>query len=163
MRLAAALLASCSLVQAGLNPFVTTCPEVSTMTDFEPSWYAGTWYEIIRDKSTPFEINNECVVADYTVREDGTLGVRNSGWGPRNGWHAIEGQARQVGDDDSGELHVSFEGMPESEESLNEPNYFVLDTDYDSYAIVYSCNNLYGYLIFDLLWVLSKTPTMSDD
>ena len=52
-------------------------------------------------------------------------------------------------------LAVSFEGMPELD---NDPNYFVLDTDYDNYSIVYSCGNFAGLFTFDMLWILARKP-----
>ena len=38
-----------------------------------------------------------------------------------------------------------------------EPNYFILDTDYDSYSLVYGCEDIQYF------WILSRTPTMEQD
>ena len=57
-------------------------------------------------------------------------------------------------------LQVSFGGMPEMD---NEPNYFVLDTDYDTYSVVYSCSNINDLLTFEMMWILSRTPTLSQE
>ena len=40
-------------------------------------------------------------------------------------------------------------------------NYWVLDTDYDNYAIVYGCDNWFGFWTQEA-WLLSRTPTVSD-
>ena len=44
------------------------------------------------------------------------------------------------------------------------PNYLVLDTDYDNYAIIYSCNDYFnGLFKNDVAFYLSRTPTVSFD
>ena len=50
----AALLAG--VAEAGPNFGQRECPEYSPMADFDISAYAGTWYEIVRDRATPFEL-----------------------------------------------------------------------------------------------------------
>ena len=46
---------------------------------------------------------------------------------------------------------------------MDEPNYTVMETDYDNYTIVYSCDELFGgWASFDYLWILSRTPTMTN-
>ena len=40
-----------------------------------------------------------------------------------------------------------------------EPNYIVIDTDYETYSLVYSCHS--GSTAD--LWVLSRSPVMDDD
>ena len=45
-----------------------------------------------------------------------------------------------------------------------EANYTLLDSDYDSYAIVYSCVSLfYGFASFEYLWILYREPEIADD
>ena len=45
--------------------------------------------------------------------------------------------------------------------SPDKPNYIVMETDYDSYAMVYGCGD--GVNRVPNLWILSRTPTMDDD
>ena len=51
---------------------------------------------------------------------------------------------------------MSFFGFGSSE-----PNYQVLDTDYDTYAVVYSCNPKRSTV--PSLWFLARTPTISEE
>lgn len=40
--------------------------------------------------------------------------------------------------------------------------YWVLSTDYDNYALVYSCTDL-GVLHVDFAWILSREPTLPEE
>ena len=53
----------------------------------------------------------------------------------------------------SGQAKVGFFGSEPTE-----ANYLIMDTDYDSYSMVYSCdpNSIAMY------WILSRTPTMDE-
>ena len=39
----------------------------------------------------------------------------------------------------------------------------MLDTDYETYSIVYSCGGFLGLASFDFLWILSREPTLDDE
>ena len=134
------------------------------MAEFDVERYTGTWYEIVRDRTTPFELLMGCVVAQYDGPDptDGSIGVTNSGFNFKDGWTSAHGNAVQVGKPGTGSLAVAFDGMPEQLVD-DEPNYLVIDTDYDTYSIVYSCGNVLGFFTFDMLWVLAREPTLSED
>ena len=36
----------------------------------------------------------------------------------------------------------------------------IVDTDYQNYAIVYSCQNLLDYVTFDYVWIMTRTKTV---
>ena len=60
-------------------------------------------------------------------------------------------------------LSVKFDFEGELPSPSDEPNYIILETDYDNYSIFYRCDELFwGWASFDYLWILSRTPTMSD-
>ena len=75
-----------ALAAAGPNFGKKECPSFSPMADFDLSRYTGTWYEIVRDRATPFELLASCVVADYTPRDDGGISVTNAGYRYSSGW-----------------------------------------------------------------------------
>ena len=49
--------------------------------------------------------------------------------------------------------------------SLDAPaNYNVLGTDYENYAVVYNCvNKAFGLSHSKVVWILSRTPVLSED
>ena len=57
-------------------------------------------------------------------------------------------------------LVVDFSGS--TPDPSSEPNYTVLDTDYETYSIVYSCGGYLGVASWDFLCILSRTPSMDD-
>ena len=60
-----------------------------------------------------------------------------------------------------GKLIVRFDGQPAFTQSTT-TNYNILDTDYDSYAIVYSCNQKFFDLFkTELLWILTRERSPS--
>ena len=70
------------------------CPAFTYMGDeFEVAKYTGHWFEIIRDKYTFFEIGSDCIQADYGLREDGSVSVKNSAHRWWWGWSSVEGSA----------------------------------------------------------------------
>ena len=90
------------------GPHFRGCPkDFSPMETFDVERYAGTWYEVARDKFTWFEIFSGCVVADYTLKDDGTIGVHNSSKRPLMGWSGGHGTA-VAADTGDASLVVSF-------------------------------------------------------
>jgi len=124
---------------------------VTPVKEFELDKYLGKWYEIARlDHS--FERGLEQVTAEYSLREDGGVRVKNRGFSKsENKWREAEGKAYFVAKSSEGYLKVSFFG----------PFYgsyvvFELDKDNYQYAFVSGPNTSY-------LWLLSRTPTLGED
>ena len=147
-------------VQAG--PRRGGCPkDYSPMANFDVDRYAGLWYEIVRDKYTPFELVQGCDLAEYTHNADDTVTVHNMGHRFFQGWSGAKAQA-VVADTGDASLVVSFNGK--APDASHKPNYTVLDTDYETYSIVYSCGSApFNLASWDFLWILSRTPKIDDD
>ena len=106
---------------------------VTVVNNFDAKRYLGTWYEIARFDHR-FERGLEKVTATYSLRDDGGLNVINKGYNPdREMWQQSEGKAYFTGAPTRAALKVSFFG----------PFYGGPDRDY--------------------LWILSRTPTISDE
>lgn len=115
--------------------------------------YLGIWYEVGSVK-LPFEWGLVNTTAQYSLNQDGSIHVNNSGNlfspnGPRLG---IDGSAVPVNVNNT-RLSVSFWFPPSDDEP---GNYWILDyaPDY-SWSIVSDSSGFSGY-------ILSRTPTMSD-
>ena len=58
-------------------------------------------------------------------------------------------------------LVVDFSGKTPS--PSDKANYTVLDTDYDTYTVVYSCAEFFdGVASFDYLWILARENQLDD-
>lgn len=132
---------------AGLAACTSAPPGIAPIDNFDLKGYLGTWYEIAR-LDHRFERGLNDVRADYALREDGAISVRNAGYGD-DGWEIAEGRAVPVGDPTQGHLKVSFFG----------PFYgayviFALDQG-AGWALVSGPNR-------DFLWLLARTPSLPE-
>ncbi|RME75445.1 MAG: lipocalin [Planctomycetota bacterium] len=135
--LAPLLFAGCTGIPRGLEP----------VGDFDVSRYAGRWYEIARlDHS--FERGLVDVSAEYTLLDDGKIGVRNRGYDPEEGaWNEVEGEATLQGQADRGSLSVTF-FWP----FYGGYHVIALDPEY-RWSVV--CGPTRGYL-----WFLAREPAL---
>ncbi len=135
------LLAGCVGVPDGVTP----------VEDFDLERYLGRWYEIAR-LDHPFERGLDRVTADYSLRADGWVAVRNRGCATtENRWKEAEGKATFAGARDQGHLKVSFFG----------PFYgsyvvFGLDREHYRYSLVCGPDKSY-------LWILARDPQLGAD
>ena len=121
-------------------------PVVPSSVPVDPAQFAGTYYEQGSVKQF-FSLGLVNTKAVYTLRPDGTLGVRNSGnyffkWGPRS---SISGAAVAVNPINTA-LNVGFGG---STPSKNPPgNYLILDRAPDySWVIVSDSSGRSGFIL----------------
>ncbi|MEM8788080.1 MAG: lipocalin family protein [Pseudomonadota bacterium] len=143
--------ALCLLAACGLNGnYRDTAVPMESVSRLDTAAYAGLWYEIAR---FPNRFERDCtgVTAEYTLREDGRIGVKNScRKGALDGpLEVAEGSARVAA---PGQLKVKFaEWLP------FEGDYWVLDVteDYDVAVI--------GVPSGDFGWILARTPTLEAD
>jgi apolipoprotein D and lipocalin family protein len=127
-----------------------TPEQVKPIKNFETEKYLGTWYEIARMDSR-FEKGLSQVTATYSLRDDGGIRVVNRGYHSEKAeWKESVGKAYFVEDKNTGYLKVSFFGPFYGSYVI-----FDLDENYQ-YALVTGSNKSY-------LWLLSRTPTISDD
>ena len=58
-----------------------TCPEVKVVTPFTPALYTGDWYAAYANPTWFQSEATSCSRARYSLNDDGTVGVFNSGQG----------------------------------------------------------------------------------
>ncbi|MFC3122280.1 lipocalin family protein [Agaribacter flavus] len=134
------LLVSCTQIPDGIEP----------VSNFDKTRYLGRWYEIAR-LDHPFERGLSKITATYTLNNDGSIKVVNTGYNEEeNKWDVAEGKAYFVSDEDVGHLKVSFFGPFYA-------SYVIADLDKDNYdwAIVTGPSREY-------LWILSRRPILDE-
>jgi len=142
-----------------------SCPKFPTVKNFDINRYLGLWYEY-SNYFAIFQAFQDCVTAFYTDETPSSsysgrqpapkIGVLNRG---RNVFlrksSSAKGTATLNDPNDPnrpGELIVNFGGFqPESTST----NYNVVDTDYENFAVVYSCNNKL-FFKSEILWILTR-------
>ena len=138
------MLAALAAAVAGCvsGPKVDNAPVVA----LDLNRYLGEWYEIARFDHS-FEHGIERAKAVYTLNEDGTIKVVNSGIKDGKPKKAI-GKGKRT--NTPALLRVSFFGPFYADYRV-----MMIDADY-TYALVGSGGA-------DYLWILSRTPTLAED
>ncbi|XP_076466201.1 apolipoprotein D-like [Babylonia areolata] len=147
MMLKLIVLSACVMAAMAQSPSFGGCPTVPAQTTFDLNRYLGYWYEIYVFP-THFE-KGKCTRAKYSLKDDGHIEVYNRGL--ENGT-----EVRAVGDaycpntDHPANLLVRFAaGTPYGK-------YNVIDTDYDTYTLIYSCESILGVAHIEFAWILAR-------
>ncbi|KAK3600406.1 hypothetical protein CHS0354_026638 [Potamilus streckersoni] len=125
------------------------CPNVQVKQNFQLESYMGKWYENRRFFAI-FEVFSSCVSANYSLKNDSHVRVINQGYIKflkKN--NVAIGDAYAPDANETAKLKVKFGNAPSGD-------YWVLDTDYDSYSIVYSCSTFVGFLKIEFAWILTR-------
>ncbi|XP_005061059.1 PREDICTED: purpurin isoform X2 [Ficedula albicollis] len=138
----------------------------SVKDNFDPKRYAGKWYALAKKDPEGLFLQDN-ISAEYTVEEDGTMtasskgrvklfGIRGSAARARKGiktlppfhrssfWVICADMAAQYTVPDPttpAKMYMTYQGLA-SYLSSGGDNYWVIDTDYDNYAITYACRSL---------------------
>eukprot|EP00354_Favella_ehrenbergii_P012119 CAMPEP_0170460476 /NCGR_PEP_ID=MMETSP0123-20130129/6814_1 /TAXON_ID=182087 /ORGANISM="Favella ehrenbergii, Strain Fehren 1" /LENGTH=211 /DNA_ID=CAMNT_0010725399 /DNA_START=19 /DNA_END=654 /DNA_ORIENTATION=+ len=135
-------------------------------TDFKPmegpldmDRYAGKWYEIARDKWYLFEIFQMCGNYEYSTKEDGSYQVVYNRWTPQGDWSDSRADVSPSKNVDGAAICVDFDQAPDYADI---PTYQVVDTDYETYSIIYQCDDKQWWGTYDSVWILSRERSMDD-
>ncbi|XP_076149244.1 apolipoprotein D-like [Alosa pseudoharengus] len=131
------------------------CPVPPVQQDFNIAQYSGRWYGI--QKLPAVFQKGKCSQATYTLQSDGLVKVLNQGLLPDGEIANTRGTARVADLSDPAKLEVTFTGSPRPRP------YWVLATDYDSYALVYSCTNTSEQSYVEFAWIMSRTRSLPAD
>ena len=141
-----------------------SCPDITTVENFDRERYLGTWYEHARDEYTWYQYRSRCVVSDISLREDNSIKVMGyafyKGWW--GGWIDMEATLTEMDpvETNRGELFFS-EVSQEGPGPDSQPNYHILATDYDSFAIIYNC--MEGtFWSYENLWIKTRVPVADE-
>ncbi|KAJ8984293.1 hypothetical protein NQ317_009777 [Molorchus minor] len=132
-------------------PSLGFCPEYPPMSDFELDRFLGKWYEVERYFQIS-EVAARCVVTDYAKAPSGKIYVSNEITNRLTGIkRIIGGYLESAGRADEGKLRVKYSTTPISTETT----LIVLDTDYETYAVIWSCNG-FGPLHAQSIWIMTR-------
>ena len=131
---------------------------------FDPARYQGNWYVIKKDKDGLYDRNSDCVTATYQYDKDRwwwyPVNVLNRSYkrdedtvGSPYLWGIPDWVISWARCDTMGNCNVKFLWWPEG-------NYQVMDTDYDTYSLVYGCDTWFGLYWTTNAWLLSRQPTL---
>lgn len=141
--------------------FASKCPSTvqPICQDLDLSRYTGVWYEQVNSKAFTIDANLQCVTAEYSSNDDGSVKVLNKGAqsSPTGKITVAEGKA-SVKDLKTCDLGVKFSGL----QPFDAP-YQIFDTDYDSYSVIISCIPVVNTLGLSDIWILSRTPKLPKD
>ncbi|KAM9323113.1 apolipoprotein D-like [Pholidichthys leucotaenia] len=129
------------------------CPKAAVQEKFDAARYLGLWYEIQRLPHT-FQ-KGQCSTASYSLASPGLVGVLNRELLPDGTIDSINGFAKPDPAEPAKLLVYFFEDQTPAP-------YWVLSTDYDNYALVYSCTDLEVFH-GEFIWILSRQPTLSQE
>ncbi|KAF9816947.1 hypothetical protein SFRURICE_016828 [Spodoptera frugiperda] len=128
-------------------------PTIPVIQDFNVSQYLGRW-RLLESYYSEFQ-EGACNAASYAESSDGTLIVTNSKVVDEQ-LNSIVASAVPLANDGSGKLIVTFPDGTSTE-------YWILSTDYTTYALVYACSNLPNHQRRVWSWKLSRSNTLSQD
>ncbi|XP_045859881.1 apolipoprotein D [Meles meles] len=126
------------------------CPTPPVQENFDVNKYLGRWYEIEKIPVT-FE-KGSCIQANYSLMENGNIKVINQELRSDGTVNQIEGEATQGNLTEPAKLGVKFFWLMPS------APYWVLATDYENYALVYSCTTIVWLFHMDHVWILGRNP-----
>ena len=114
------------------------CPRIKLENDtFLENNYMGKWYEVARTKNDTVRTGS-CVEENYTLTPDGTINTTITEY-TNNGLSKIKGRMSPTRNP------FVFNGSwVSSNGSLHGHHIVVYSTDYNSFAVEYSCTNVLG-------------------
>lgn len=136
--------------------FDAVCPDVNVVQNFDAQKYSGVWFEI---ESYPGMIDefDICVSLNYTMQTDGNLQVSSSWFNTSSKVHeSIQGSVRLINPSLGAKLLVTFPTSPVSQSMSTDGNFWLLETDYVNYSIVFLCLPVGSNISFQYLSYLSR-------
>ncbi|XP_061099951.1 apolipoprotein D-like [Conger conger] len=135
-------------------PHWGTCPEPPLQPNFVLKQFLGTWYEVAK-LPAQYE-KGRCIETNLTMNADGTIKVSSSEI--RKGQlKTMEGTGIVEDINQPAKLGISFSFLaPYSP-------YWIISTDYDKSALVYSCTDILRLFHVDFAWILGRTRTLPAD
>ena len=141
------------------------CPEFNPMNTFDMNRFFGKWYDIWTDWENPNVWGSQCATQQIWNPANPDRNSENQvEYTDRRSYYYLFGAYAYTG----GLLDCPYkpDGTCKRNTYLNRyedrKNYYVIDTDYDNWALVYDCNNIIGESKAENFWIMSRAPRLSD-
>ncbi|OQV25688.1 putative Apolipoprotein D [Hypsibius exemplaris] len=121
---------------------------VTVMQNFNTDPYLGRWYEQERYYAAA-EAGLTCVTAEYSPHHDGGINVNNTGVDSNGKASSVVGTGYAPDPSQPAKLMVKFPGAGPA------GSLWIIDTDYTSYSVAYSCSNMAPFRLVNA-WLLSR-------
>ncbi|CAG2116184.1 unnamed protein product [Medioppia subpectinata] len=133
------------------------CPHIQTVPNFDPERFMGKWYEIQKYPNV-WEAGQKCITTNYNLNPNGTINVENRGvYKLINYPINIRGLATP-NTTDPARFDIEFRRFAGF---TGKSKLWILETDYQNYALTYSCSSLPVVPInIENAWIMSRTPTL---
>jgi apolipoprotein D and lipocalin family protein len=136
---------------------------IQLKSNFERSKYVGRWFEQSKSADFPLEWGQICGTEDYFKRSDGNIQIHYRAYANNfMHWPKLDTASPLSCNYETGECYQDVKHDPPQPEGKT-PNYLLVDTDYESYSIVYSCFQITSGRKYELLWMMNRTPDISDE
>lgn len=132
-------------------PGIGTCPRVNIIQNFDLSRFFGRWYEICAYPNK-LTIGGKCVYSIFSWTQTNGITVYNKQISLGKEKQYL-GTATVVSNGVLGVTYPAYRKFHSSSQSSKDLTLFsakanayynILDTDYENFAVVFSCNNYYG-------------------
>ncbi|ETN61002.1 hypothetical protein AND_007359 [Anopheles darlingi] len=122
--------------------------------------FMGKWYEIRRLYDPLDPEQEDCVVVNYWLLENGSFDILKSFQMAKDG-HPIYavGFAELTANNESG-VPQFFERINTTNTADSDTSFNIVTTDYENYAILYSCTPINSTHHLEASWVLGRSPTL---
>ncbi|XP_072946560.1 apolipoprotein D-like [Epargyreus clarus] len=132
-------------------PSLGWCPDYQPMANFSINRFLGDWYEAER-YFTVSELGTRCVTTKYESTPEGRILVSNEITNSLTGMKRVmDGYLQMIGREGEGRMIVKYSSLPIPYDN----EFSILDTDYDSYAVMWSCSGI-GPVHIQNAWVLTR-------
>ncbi|XP_076308696.1 apolipoprotein D-like [Tachypleus tridentatus] len=133
------------------------CKNHEVMENFNATRFMGRWYEI-RKSFQLLDFGVRCVMVEYRNLRNDTFSLIHKGIGIFHEKKQSKADLAVLNSETPAKLLLKYETLPYYE------NYYILDTDYDNYAITWSCLEVLPRTRFrEILTILARKPKISRD